>query len=277
MAEVIHPVGSGCTTAFSYLKAYLQVSAKAGPSNVISFSCIILIIFFFGKFTFIFLACSYAIPHSILASVFSPVRHELQPIGHFRVWDVLHLKQKLTVSAQGGTPSSCLVFESSHHLDKLLGKLHDGNLACRSHVVDFSRSSLFQQQEEGFDGVVDKQKVAGYRKGSLDSAVGGKKKKALFFSYMHKTANRWEHQLISQFTNHFLFICRRERNLGITWRNSRRTLILEPTILCKRITNPFKQNEPSRCTAVVHKCCYSWWWWRETARARAKRVRKVRG
>lgn len=99
MAELIRPVSSGCTTAFSYVKAYLQVSAKAGPSNVISFSCIILI-FFFWKFTFIFLACSYT-PHSILALVFSPVRHKLQPIGHFRVWDVLHLKQKLTVSAQG--------------------------------------------------------------------------------------------------------------------------------------------------------------------------------
>lgn len=180
MAEVIHPVGSGCTTAFSYLKAYLQVSAKAGPSNVISFSCIILIFFFWENSHSFFWPVATP-PHSILASVFSPVRHKLQPIGHFRVWDVLHLKQKLTVSAQGGTPSSCLVFESSHHLDKLLGKLHDGHLARRSHVVDFSRSSLFQQQEEGFDGVVDKQKVAGYRKGSLDSAVGKKKKKALFF------------------------------------------------------------------------------------------------
>lgn len=100
MAEVIRPVGSGCTTAFSHLNTYLQVSAKAGPSNVISFSWIILIFLFFENSHLLFFW------PVATAHIFSPVRHKLQPIGHFRVWDVLHLKQKLAVSAQGRPPPS---------------------------------------------------------------------------------------------------------------------------------------------------------------------------
>lgn len=63
------------------------------------------------------------------------------------------------------------MFESSHHLNKLPGELYDGNLTRGPHIVDFSHSSLFQEQQEGFDGIIDKQEVPRYWEGSLDGAV----------------------------------------------------------------------------------------------------------
>lgn len=136
----------------------------------------------------------------------------------------------------GTPPPSPPVFESSHHLNQLPGKLRDGNLPGGPHVVDFSRGSLFQQQEEGFDGVVHKQKVARYRTGSLDGAGGEKKTDLIFSLICTKLQNRQEQRLKLQFTNHFWFICRRVRNLGITWQNSRRILIAE--------VHPLQKNNP---------------------------------
>lgn len=108
----------------------------------------------------------------------SPVRHKLQPISHLRVWHVLHLQQQLPVNTQRS--HVCAAFQSSHHLNKLPGKLCDGNLTRGPHVVYFSHVSLFQEQEEGFDGVVDKQEVTGYGECSLDGAV--EKPKNFFMS-----------------------------------------------------------------------------------------------
>lgn len=65
------------------------------------------------------------------------------------------------------------VWDSSqtHHFNKFPGQLHNGNLTARSHVVDFSHSPFLQNQQEGVDGVVDEQEMAGYGEGSLDGAA----------------------------------------------------------------------------------------------------------
>lgn len=80
------------------------------------------------------------------------------------------------------------MFESSHHLNKLPGELYDGNLTRGPHIVDFPHSALFQEQQEGFDGIIDKQEVPRYWKGSLDGAVEKQNPFFLLFlsSKLHK-------------------------------------------------------------------------------------------
>lgn len=64
------------------------------------------------------------------------------------------------------------VFSSStHHPNKLPGQLHDGHLAARPHVVDFSRGPFLQDQQESVHGVADEQEVAGLGQSSLDGAA----------------------------------------------------------------------------------------------------------
>lgn len=75
--------------------------------------------------------------------------------------------------------ASCCTFKweqflKTHHLNELPGQLHDGNLTAGPHIVDFSHAPFFQKQQEGVDGIVDKQEMAGFREGSLDGAAAQK-------------------------------------------------------------------------------------------------------
>lgn len=87
------------------------------------------------------------------------------------------------------------MFESSHHPNKFPGELYNGNLTCGPDIIDFSHISLFQEQEVGFDGIINKQEVARYWKGSLDGAVW---KKMFFFLYRKLHEQMDSGKLISQ-------------------------------------------------------------------------------
>lgn len=110
--------------------------------------------------------------------------------------------------------------------------MHDGNLTACSHIVDFSHNPIFQKQQEGVDGVVDKQEMAGFREGSLDGAAGGEKldllssvfllvyyvKQMLKLICNYKVSQQNLSKVKFKQTYHFLFICKRVRNLGMTWK-----------------------------------------------------------
>lgn len=68
------------------------------------------------------------------------------------------------------------------------GQLHDGYLTASSHIVDFSHGPFLQNQQEGIDDVIDKQEMAGLRKGSLDSAAAQRRERKLYYIYSVKAA-----------------------------------------------------------------------------------------
>ena len=71
----------------------------------------------------------------------------------------------------------------THHFNKLPGQLHDGYLTAGSHIVDFPHSPFLQNQQKGIDDVVNKQEMAGFRNGSLDSAAAQRRERNLYYIY----------------------------------------------------------------------------------------------
>lgn len=120
----------------------------------------------------------------------------------------------------------------THHFHKLPGQLHDGNLTACSHVVDFSHNALLQNQQEGVDGVIDKQEMAGFREGSLDGAAAERSGRTpqqrldlLGFVSLLMCCKQMLKLKVSQCklskielkqTYHFLFFSKSVRNLGMT-------------------------------------------------------------
>lgn len=96
-------------------------------------------------------------------------------------------------------PTICLNKEDhfqTHHLHKFPGQLHDGNLTAGPHIVDFPHNPLFQNQQEGVNGVIDEQEMAGFREGSLDGAAAQRNPKletgfALLCLPLNVQTNSW--------------------------------------------------------------------------------------
>lgn len=64
----------------------------------------------------------------------------------------------------------------THHSNQLPGQLCDENLTGGPHIIDLTHNPLFQNQQEGIYGIIDIQKMAGFREGSLDGTAAQRRK-----------------------------------------------------------------------------------------------------